>query len=143
MEDSEMTKEQEKKVRDKFESFFKDNCTQEDLDKVIKKEGRIKGKSKKGPLKKFADDVGTLISMIKSYISGEYRQIPLASLTATALTLLYIFSPVDIIPDFIPALGLTDDAGMVGLCLKFISLDLNKYRQWLENREDGAGGKNH
>lgn len=143
MEDSEMTKEQEKKVRDKFESFFKDNCTQEDLDKVIKKEGRIKDKSKKGPLKKFADDVDTLISMIKSYISGEYRQIPLASLTATALTLLYIFSPVDIIPDFIPALGLTDDAGMVGLCLKFISLDLNKYRQWLENREDGAGGKNH
>ena len=143
MEDSEMTKEQEKKVRDKFESFFKENCTQEDLDKVIKKEGRIKDKSQKGPLKKFADDVGTLISMIKSYISGEYRQIPLASLTATALTLLYIFSPVDIIPDFIPALGLTDDAGMVGLCLKFISLDLNKYRQWLENKEYGAGGKNH
>jgi uncharacterized membrane protein YkvA (DUF1232 family) len=44
--------------------------------------------------------------------------------------LIYIFSPIDLIPDFIPVLGLTDDAVVLGLCLAAIATDLKKYEIW-------------
>ncbi|MDO9091730.1 MAG: YkvA family protein [Rubrivivax sp.] len=39
---------------------------------------------------------------------------------AVALMLLYVLSPVDFIPDFIPLLGVVDDVVMVPLAIRFI-----------------------
>ena len=40
------------------------------------------------------------------------------------------FSPVDIIPDVIPVLGLVDDATMVGLCIAASRSDIEDFRIW-------------
>jgi len=45
-------------------------------------------------------------------------------------SLLYIFSPIDLIPDLIPVAGLLDDAAVLGLCLNGISADLKNYSAW-------------
>ena len=35
--------------------------------------------------------------------------------------------------NFIPVIGLVDDAAVVALCLKLVSLDVEKYKTWKEN----------
>jgi uncharacterized membrane protein YkvA (DUF1232 family) len=44
--------------------------------------------------------------------------------------LLYFITPLDVIPDLIPALGFTDDAALVLWVYKNIREDIEKFRQW-------------
>ena len=46
------------------------------------------------------------------------------------LTLVYVFSPLDLIPDYIPGVGLLDDASIVGLCIAAIKSDLEAFKAW-------------
>ena len=38
----------------------------------------------------------------------------------TALIVLYVISPIDLIPDFIPGIGLLDDVVLVPLAIRFL-----------------------
>ena len=42
--------------------------------------------------------------------------------------LFYLFSPVDLLPDIMPLLGITDDATFVFLVLAMIKQDIAKYK---------------
>lgn len=46
------------------------------------------------------------------------RRTPLAAKILAALTVAYLLSPIDLIPDFIPVLGLLDDLILVPLLIK-------------------------
>lgn len=76
-----------------------------------------------------------MIALIKAYVKGEYREIPFWSIAAVVAALLYIINPVDLIPDWIPIIGLVDDAFVLGICLKMIEKDLIKYKEWREGQE--------
>jgi uncharacterized membrane protein YkvA (DUF1232 family) len=47
----------------------------------------------------------------------------------STITFLYILSPIDLIPDVIPLLGLVDDALVAGYALRQASAELERYRQ--------------
>lgn len=47
------------------------------------------------------------------------RRVPRRSKAAVALTLAYLASPIDLVPDFIPVAGQLDDAIVVGLLLRW------------------------
>ena len=81
-------------------------------------------------MEKFAQNIKLLFSVIKDYANGKYREIPWTTIAAIIGSLIYVFSPIDLILDFIPVLGLTDDAAVLGLCLKGIVSDLRKYEKW-------------
>ena len=66
-------------------------------------------------LKKLFKDASTLISMIKDCWSGAYPQAPVWVISAAVFALLYVLSPIDLIPDIIPVLGLTDDVAVLSL----------------------------
>ena len=103
----------------------------DDLQKVIDKADQIKEKfSGAGPLQRFIDDLQLLISVIKDYWDGKYREIPYFSIAAIVFALLYVLSPVDLIPDFIPGIGYLDDAAVVALCLLMVEQDLHDYAEW-------------
>ena len=81
------------------------NATDADINNVKNNMGKMN----KGPLAKIWDKVMTLWAGFNSPNTP-------ASLKAMIIGgLIYMVSPVDLIPDFIPFLGLTDDAGVIGL----------------------------
>ena len=49
--------------------------------------------------------------------------------TVLIIALLYIISPIDLIPDAIPLLGLVDDVLVAGYALRHASGELERYRQ--------------
>lgn len=107
------------------------NVTEDDLKKVLDKRNEIEEKFKgNGPLGRFVADLKLLYSIIQDYIKGEYREIPYWSIAAIVAALLYVLSPVDLIPDFIPVIGYVDDALVVATCLTMVEQDLHNYKEW-------------
>ena len=80
-------------------------------------------------------DIPLLVSLVKSYVEGEYKEIPYNTIVAVVATLLYVISPIDLIPDFIPGLGFADDAAAVAFCVKTLHDDLEKYKTWRDQRD--------
>ena len=81
------------------------NATEADIENVANKMGSMN----KGPLAKIWDKVTQLWEAFKSPDTP-------ASLKAIIIGgLIYMVSPVDLIPDVIPVAGLLDDAGVIGL----------------------------
>lgn len=123
----------EKDIQNEFDKRSK-RVTQEDIDKIFQKRKEIEDKfSGNGPLGKFWSDLKLLFELVNDYRKGVYREIPWASIAAIVAALLYVLSPIDLIPDFIPGFGLVDDAAVVTLCLKAIIGDLQAYKRWKIN----------
>lgn len=73
-----------------------------------------------------------MLSLVVDYVKGRYREVPYWAISATALALLYVLNPVDVLPDLLPGIGFLDDATVVAFCLKLMERELDKYRQWKE-----------
>ncbi|MBU1409925.1 DUF1232 domain-containing protein [Myxococcota bacterium] len=105
--------------------------TEKDLKNVLEREKEIREKFEgNGPLGRFLEDLKLLFSVIKDYFSGTYREIPWWSIASIVAALLYVLSPIDLIPDFIPVIGYVDDALVVAACLKLVEQDLQNYKEW-------------
>lgn len=79
-------------------------------------------------------NVPVLISMVRSYATGEYPDLPIGTVIAAVSALLYLLSPFDLIPDAIPVVGYADDAAVICACLNLIQSDLNEYKGWRDAR---------
>ena len=73
-----------------------------------------------------------LISLVRSYIRKEYKDVPIGTIVAIISALIYCLSPVDAIPDIIPGFGYVDDAAVVAACLKLVKSDVDEYQKWRE-----------
>ena len=101
-----------------------------DVNTVVNKEHELEAMVKgKGPLGQYWDDIKTLMAMIKAYSKGEYKEIPWLSVAAITVTLIYVLTPTDLIPDVIPVVGVIDDAAVVGMCIKMVRNDIDTFRQ--------------
>lgn len=48
---------------------------------------------------------------------------------------LYLISPIDAISDFIPVLGLVDDAAVLAWVLRRVRAELDTFRDWESRRQ--------
>lgn len=105
--------------------------TEEDLQKVLARQAEIEKKfSGDGPLGKFMGDVKLFFAIIQDYVKGNYKAVPFWTIAAIVTALLYVLSPIDLVPDFIPGLGYLDDAVVVAACLSMVQQDLHAYKEW-------------
>lgn len=79
-------------------------------------------------------DLPLLIRLLNAWKRGSYRGLSVRTLASVAVGILYILSPVDAIPDFIPGIGLIDDAAILTLLLHSLAQDLAAFRVWEQNR---------
>lgn len=89
-----------------------------------------------GPLRGLLSRVELLAALVADYSRGRYRRIPGWAISAAVFTILYLVSPVDLIPDFIPVLGFLDDLLVVTICLRLLDRELECYARW---RASGGG----
>jgi uncharacterized membrane protein YkvA (DUF1232 family) len=108
-----------------------------DFEKVTEKADDIKDKfEKEGPLNRFIEDGKLLISIVKDYWSGKFKKIPWWAISAIVFALLYVFNPLDLVPDFIPGFGFLDDASAIAACLLLVEQQLKEYKIWKEKNSD-------
>lgn len=79
-------------------------------------------------------DLPVLLRLLKAWRQGSYRGLSVRTVASIAVSILYILSPVDAIPDFIPGIGLIDDAAILALLLHSLAQDLAAFRLWEQNR---------
>ncbi len=116
----------------KFESFQSQGYTDENYANVLDDEDRINVKVAK--FKRYADYVPLFFTMLKDSYSGKYPDLPKRTIASVLETLLYIFSPFDLVLDSLPLIGLFDDMLILAICIKATKCDVDKYRQWREEQ---------
>ncbi len=75
-------------------------------------------------------DLPLLVRLLKAWKDGRYRGLSVQTLVAVVAALLYVISPLDVVPDFIPLIGLFDDAVVLAWLLSSIAHDLDRFRVW-------------
>lgn len=111
--------------------------SEETVGEMVEKEGKLKGFFRHiSVLQKYWKDVCEVFSLLKDWMAGRYPVIPWTVVATLVGALLYVLSPLDLIPDFIPVVGFTDDAGVFAVALSFAGADLEKYREWKRQRAE-------
>lgn len=118
------------KAKSKAEDYIKDP---ERLSKLIG-DATKKAARKTGPLKEVWGSLTACFRLINAYATGTYREIPWSTLVMIVASVIYFVMPVDLIPDFIVGLGLTDDVALLGWTIKTFRTDINDFVRW-ESRE--------
>lgn len=77
----------------------------------------------------FRDDVALLLSMLRAWAKGEYKEVPWTTLVLTTGSIIYFVNPFDALPDMIPAAGLLDDATVIGFIIASIKQDVSKFKK--------------
>lgn len=96
---------------------------------IAEKAGRSAA-MRSGPFAVVTDDFRALIRLVVAYARGHYREIPVDSLVIVVAGLIYVVSPLDLIPDTIPGLGVVDDAAVIGWVIKTVRGELDAFREW-------------
>jgi uncharacterized membrane protein YkvA (DUF1232 family) len=82
-----------------------------------------------GPLTPVKRDLQTLLRLMRAYGEGRYRAVSGKNLALAGLGLLYLVSPLDVLPDFLPG-GFADDAAVIGFVLRKIRTELVAFEAW-------------
>ncbi|MEU9888530.1 YkvA family protein [Sphaerisporangium sp. NPDC051011] len=81
--------------------------------------------------------IKALPKMISRAVRGEYRDLGRNKLLLMGLAIGYIISPVDLIPDFLPIIGVTDDFGVFLWLVGSLLVESGRYVDWERKKVTG------
>ena len=82
-----------------------------------------------GPLSPLKKELQSMLRLMRAYGEGSYRQVSGKNLALAGLGLLYLASPLDVLPDFLPG-GFVDDAAVIGFIVRKIRTELAAFEAW-------------
>jgi uncharacterized membrane protein YkvA (DUF1232 family) len=103
-----------------YENFKTEQISSKKLDKAEKK-SKFLGE--------IASEFKMIINMVRDTYNGRFK-LNNSELAVFIGAILYVLSPLDAIPDFIPVLGQMDDAAIVSLVLKKGSEAIKRYKEF-------------
>ncbi|MBR4257721.1 MAG: DUF1232 domain-containing protein [Kiritimatiellae bacterium] len=131
----EKTKEISEEQASKEAKKYSDKVSNDTVVEVLDKEEGVKGFFKNvEALKKYWDVICLIFPLLKDWISGRYTKIPWSVIASLVGAILYVLSPLDLCPDFIPILGYLDDATVFGVAVSFAKDYLEEYKAWKEGQ---------
>ena len=109
-----------------------DGFSEEDMEKL--KAERETAERKSTHLGEHFESFRLTWSLLQDYWSGSYKNIPWKLAASIGFAVTYLVSPLDIIPDFLPLLGFTDDAAVFALVISSFQSELDTYKEWKKNQ---------
>jgi len=104
-----------------------------EMDEILNNENQIKTKASKLNIDRFSKLIKQLslsFQMLRDYRTKGYTHFPWRTVALLVAAILYFINPFDLIPDFIPFLGYTDDAIAFAAVFQSIRTDLQDYCKW-------------
>lgn len=131
--DEQLQSEREKKEQE-AEQVLEDEAKTE---QTLGKAKGLLGKLKKIPvIGSLVYDITTTIELIGAYMKGDYREVPYRVIVSAMAGIIYLISPIDLIPDPIPVVGWLDDAAVLTFIFNLgVGSELKNYRKWKEKTE--------
>lgn len=71
-----------------------------------------------------------MLRLIRAYYRGEYRDVAMSTLLVIIAAVVYVVNPLDLIPDWVPGLGLLDDAFIVAFAVRQTKQSLDDFMSW-------------
>ena len=81
------------------------------------------------------EHVQLFLRMIKKSLSGEYSAFSHKTLLSLVFGLLYFVTPMDVVPDFVPLIGFSDDLSILYFIIKNFKSDIEAFKVWELNQE--------
>lgn len=113
-----------RKLKSKANTIFNDNSK---LNNLFVKTKNILNENKE--LDSIISDIKLFIQLIKDYKNGDYKEMSRNSIIMIIISLIYLVSPIDLIPDFLVG-GFIDDAAVIAYVLRKVQIELNQYKEW-------------
>ncbi len=96
------------------------------LQRVLSKNKGLAG----GSFAEIKTKINLLVRLLRAFATGNYKAVPWKTITRIIAVLVYFVSPIDLIPDLLPVIGLTDDVALILWLFSAISDDLEEFRVW-------------
>ena len=128
-----LTNKEKKEMLLQYENNKKDAIalieSKDQVDKLLKKSQKVANAL---PKQKEFKDIPVLLKIVKSYVLGDYKEIPSNIISSIVGALMYLVTPFDDTPISIPLDIVKKDSFIFEKCNKIIKNDFNKY---IENQD--------
>lgn len=118
--------------------FAKSSSILSNKSKVLSILATLHKYTKNGGLFRIRKDLNLLSAYITDIVHGRYHDYSKSSIIMALAGILYVISPLDVIPDFI-FFGFADDIAIITWSLAKLSCELMKYEEWRKTQVQKVG----
>lgn len=86
--------------------------------------------------KGFLQSIPVIIRMYRSVFSKNGYQPHYKNIVIPGLVAVYLISPLDVIPDWIPAIGVMDDIALLAFAIPLLLKEAERFLQWESSRKN-------
>lgn len=88
--------------------------------------------------KGFIGKIPVIVRMLRSAMSKNGYKPHFKNVVVPGLVLVYLISPIDILPDWIPVIGMLDDLALLALAIPLLITEAEKFVAWEASKKGNS-----